>query len=192
MKNNQTTIQVIAGKFKGKKLKMADTNTTRSSKSILKESLFNTLYTDVIGSNFIEFFAGTGSIGIEALSRGAKSAIFFEKDKNSFNILKENLKNICSNCQYEAIFGDTFDKYKDIKIQESSIGYFDPPFCIRDNMDDIYSKTYDLIKKLDSTKFILIIIEHMSDIEMLENIGNFTLIKTRKFGNSAISYYKGL
>ena len=74
----KATLKVIGGVFKGRNLQMAPLEITRSSKAILKESLFNTLNYDVVGANFVEFFAGSGSVGIEALSRGAKSAIFFD------------------------------------------------------------------------------------------------------------------
>lgn len=189
MKNKQT-IQIIGGKFKGRKLKMANLSTTRSSKAILKESLFNTLYTDVVGVNFVEFFAGTGSIGCEALSRGAKCGIFFEKDKDSYEVLKENLQTICNDCDYKIIFGDTFSTYKELNLKTPSIAYFDPPFCIRDGMDDIYDRTFNIIKNLDSKVFLYVIIEHISSIQTPQNIGNFTLIKSKKFGNSTLSYYK--
>ena len=77
----KATLKVIGGVFKGRNLQMAPLEITRSSKAILKESLFNTLNYDVVGANFVEFFAGSGSVGIEALSRGAKSAIFFEQNR---------------------------------------------------------------------------------------------------------------
>ena len=116
MKTNQNKkplLKVIGGAFKGRNIKMAPLEITRSSKAILKESLFNTLTQEVVLANFVEFFAGSGSIGIEALSRGAKSAIFFEQNKESCRILEENLQNICQGCHYRIVFGDTFEKYQE-------------------------------------------------------------------------------
>jgi 16S rRNA (guanine966-N2)-methyltransferase len=88
----RSNIKIIAGKHRGKKLYMANKETTRSSKNILKESVFNTLQFEVVDSIFVEVFAGTGSIGLEALSRGAKFAYFLEKDPHSFKVLEHNIK----------------------------------------------------------------------------------------------------
>ena len=98
MKANNSSIKVIAGSLKNHKLLMADSATTRSSKAILKESLFNTLAPFIQRFGFIEVFAGTGSIGIESLSRGAKEAIFLERDKKAFDILQTNLSSIKLKC----------------------------------------------------------------------------------------------
>ncbi|NOR55630.1 MAG: 16S rRNA (guanine(966)-N(2))-methyltransferase RsmD, partial [Sulfurovum sp.] len=65
------TTTITGGEYKGKKVEIPDIFTTRSSKGILKESLFNTLQFDIMDKNFVEVFSGSGSIGLEALSRGA-------------------------------------------------------------------------------------------------------------------------
>ncbi|MDE5591514.1 MAG: 16S rRNA (guanine(966)-N(2))-methyltransferase RsmD [Helicobacter sp.] len=191
---NKATLRVIGGIFKGRVLKMPPLEVTRSSKSILKESLFNTIYDEVIGANFVEFFAGSGSIGIEALSRGAKAAFFFEKDKQSYKVLQENLMTICKECHYQVFFGDIFGNYQQLfnalDKDSISIGYFDPPFCIREGMEEIYQKCFKLIEELDSKVFELLILEHISSLTVPEKIGVFMLHKTKRFGKSALSYYR--
>lgn len=187
-----STLKVIGGIYKGRSLQMAPLEVTRSSKSILKESLFNTLGTDIVGANFVEFFAGSGSVGIEALSRGAKFSLFFEKNKNSFITLESNVINICHNAaSYKLIFGDTFKEYPIVsKILEAPcIGYIDPPFNMCENMEDIYERCFRMIENLDSNVFNLIILEHHSAYEILKNVGHFEHYKTRKFGKSSLSYY---
>ena len=86
--------KIIAGKFKGKILPLSDKNVTRSTKSITRESVFNTLQGEVIGSFFVEVFGGSGTIGIEALSRGASEVVFMERDKNSYETIKSNLASL--------------------------------------------------------------------------------------------------
>ncbi|AWI34404.1 16S rRNA (guanine(966)-N(2))-methyltransferase RsmD [Helicobacter apodemus] len=188
------SLKVIGGDFKGRKLKMAPLEITRSSKNILKESFFNTLGNTIVGTNFIEFFAGSGSIGIEALSRGAKYAFFFENHKESYKVLEENLRSICQDCAYKTIFGDTFKTYKDSlkSLKSETIGYLDPPFDIRENMQGIYKRCFDLIEDLDCQIFSNVILEHISSLEIPQKIGSFTLHKTKKFGKSALSYYQNL
>lgn len=184
---------IIAGKYKGKPIEIPSIDTTRSSKSILRESLFNTLQFEVIDKNFFEVFAGSGSVGLEALSRGAKHAYFIEKNKIAFNTLQENVKNINKN-DSTMLIGDSFEKFTIIynmlkNDNTKTYFYFDPPFSIRENMDDIYKKTIDLISSIDKDICELVIIEHMSDVELSETIGNVNLLKIKKFGKSTLSYY---
>ena len=186
------SLRVIGGVFKGRKLKMAPLEITRSSKMILKESFFNTLGNTIMGVNFIEFFAGSGSVGIEALSRGAKCAFFFENHRESYRVLEENLGNICRDCDYKTILGDTFKTYKDsLKFLKSeTIGYLDPPFDIREGRQEIYKQCFCLVEDLDYQIFTNIIFEHIASLEIPQKIGNFTLYKHRRFGKSALSYYQ--
>ncbi|MCI5967937.1 16S rRNA (guanine(966)-N(2))-methyltransferase RsmD [Helicobacter sp.] len=186
------TLRVIGGIYKGRNLQMAPLEVTRSSKAILKESLFNTLSADIVGANFIEFFAGSGSVGIEALSRGAKFALFFEQNKKSFAVLESNLENICNNTtSYKLIFGDTFREYsRALKtLQAPCIGYIDPPFDVRENAEDIYAKCFKMVESLDSNIFSLIALEHRSKLAIPKTIGAFVHFKTKRFGKSSLSYF---
>ena len=185
---------IIAGKYKGKQILIPSADITRSSKSILRESLFNTIAFDVVDSNFVELFAGSGSVGLEALSRGAKRAIFIEKDRNIYEILQKNIQNIDSknSTAYNGDIFELFDMiYKDLKAKnEPTIFYLDPPFSIREGMEDIYEKIINLIKKIKDDFVKYVIVEHMSSVELPQNIGKLQKIKFRKFGKSALTYYK--
>lgn len=85
-------MRVIAGSAKGHKLKSLQGIATRPTSDKIKESLFNILSTVIAGSRFLDLYAGTGNIGIEALSRGADSAVFVEKSPQCTKIIKENLE----------------------------------------------------------------------------------------------------
>jgi len=189
MKNNLYTT-INGGKYKGKKLLLPSLSTTRSTKSIIKESFFNTVQFEIIGKNFIEVFAGSGSMGLEALSRGAKKIYFIEKDKNAYNILLENIKSLNTK-ECTAINGDSFTEFLNILnlIEEKSYFYFDPPFHIRDGMDEIYEKTFELIENIPKELVEMIAVEHISSIKMPENISGYKLKKSRKFGKTTISYF---
>ncbi|WP_281950844.1 16S rRNA (guanine(966)-N(2))-methyltransferase RsmD [Nitrosophilus kaiyonis] len=193
MKQNLET-RIIAGKYKGKKIKLPSLNVTRSSKNILKESLFNTLQYDIIDRNFVEVFAGSGSVGLEALSRGASHVYFIEIDRDSFDILTKNAKSLdFKKCTL--IFGDAFEKIFDViedlkRKKEKAYFYFDPPFSIREGKEDIYDRVFETIKKIPKEVVHMIIIEHMTKMDMPESIGKYKLIKRKKFGKSSLSYYE--
>ena len=67
--------------------------------------------------------------------------------------------------------------------------YVDPPFDYRDGMDDIYEKSFAMIKNIDVDNIYMIIVEHVSTLEMPEVLGRFSLNKTKQFGKSSLSYY---
>ena len=188
------TSTIIAGTFKGKKLEIPDIFTTRSSKGILKESLFNTLQFDIIDKNFVEVFSGSGSIGLEALSRGAKECYFMEYNKIAFHCLEKNVKQLDpSRCHL--FLGNSFEKFSMVyemlkKSSQKTYFYFDPPFSTREGMDDIYDKTIDLIKSIEPKVCEMVIVEHMSILDMPQNIGKLFKVKKKKFGRSTMTYYK--
>jgi 16S rRNA (guanine(966)-N(2))-methyltransferase RsmD len=189
MKKELTT-KIIAGVYKNKIIKLPSLQTTRSSKSILKESFFNTLQFDIVDSIFCELFAGSGSIGLEALSRGAKEIFFIEKDRASFKILNDNIKSINSS-KCNSFNADTFEVFDKIikNIKEPCYIYIDPPFQVRDGFDNIYTKTIELINNTPKELVKMIIIEHQTGISF-DEVTNFSKIKTKKFGNSSLTYFQ--
>ena len=193
MKNNKLTTKIIAGKYKNKVLELPPLEVTRSSKARLKESLFNVLQFDIIGKVFIESFAGSGSIGLEALSRDAKRSYFVELDRNSYNILVKNCKAIdMDSCQ--TMQGDTFVQTPSIlnSLKNSTdeiILYVDPPFDYREGMEDIYKKSFKMIEEIENDNIYLIVLEHVSTLDIPETLGKFTLDRTKKFGKSSLSYF---
>lgn len=188
------TTTITAGKYKGKKVEIPDIFTTRSSKGILKESLFNTLQFDIIDKNFVEVFSGSGSIGLEALSRGAGQCYFMEYNKTAFHCLEGNVKRVDASNSH-LFYGDSFEKFSLVyelikKSKEKTYFYFDPPFSTRDGMDDVYDKTVALIEGIEADVVELVIVEHMTKLDMPDTIGALTLMKRKKFGRSTMTYYK--
>lgn len=187
------TTTIIAGDFKGKKIEIPDISTTRSSKGILKESFFNTIQFEIIDKNFVEVFAGSGSIGLEALSRGAAECYFMEYNKTAFRCLETNIKNTDpSRCH--TFYGDSFEKFATVYEMVKRTGrktyfYFDPPFSTRDGMDDIYDKTIALIESIEADVCEMVVVEHMTNLDMPDEIGNLHFTKRKKFGRSTMSYY---
>lgn len=187
------TSTINGGIHKGKKIDIPDIFTTRSSKSILKESLFNTLQFNIIDKNFVEVFAGSGSIGLEALSRGASQCYFMEHNKTAYYCLEENVKRIdATKCHL--FYGDSFEKFTIVyemvkKSNQKTYFYFDPPFSTRDGMDDVYDKTIALIEGIEPQVCEMVIVEHMSNLDMPEKIGALVLMKRKKFGRSTMTYY---
>lgn len=185
---------IVTGKYKGKKLELPSLETTRSSKGVVKESFFNTIQFDVMDCNLVEMFSGSGSIGLEALSRGAEHVYFMEKDKAAFQILSKNIKSLGAE-NVTAIYGDSFEKTEQVikdlsRAKKKAFFYVDPPFSFREGMEEIYNKTFTTLASIPLEVIEMITIEHMTGLELPETIGSLKMKKSKKFGKTSLTHYK--
>ncbi len=191
MSKLQTTI--IAGKYKGLKIDLPSLETTRSSKSVVKESYFNTIQFDVVDCQLVEVFSGSGSIGLEALSRGAEHVYFMEKDKAAFKVLSDNIAKTGA-ANVTTFYGDSFENIIQVekllsKARKKAFFYIDPPFSYREGMEAIYDKMLDMIGSIPLEMVEMVTIEHMSSLKLPESIGNLKMKKQKKFGKTSLTHY---
>jgi len=184
---------IIKGKYKGMKLDLPSLETTRSSKSIVKESYFNSIQFDIVDATIVEVFSGSGSVGLEALSRGAGHAFFMEKDKDAFATLSSNIRRLGAD-NSTAIRGDSFETIAQViktlsQKSEKAFFYIDPPFSFREGMEEIYNNMLSLIASLPNEIVELVTIEHMTGLELPNKIAGLDLKKTKKFGKTSLSHY---
>ncbi|WP_414828707.1 16S rRNA (guanine(966)-N(2))-methyltransferase RsmD [Alteromonas sp. H39] len=118
-------IRVIAGQWRGRKLPVSDVEGLRPTTDRNKETLFNWLMQDIRDARCLDVFAGSGGLGIEALSRYAKHCVFFEKDKQAASILRKNLQTLGANAEVRQ--GDALSLLND-QHQPFDIIFVDPPF----------------------------------------------------------------
>ncbi len=164
---------ITAGKFKGRKILTPDEKITRPTLSKIRMAVFNTLQAmiDFNESSFLDMFAGSGIMGLEALSRGFSNITAIEKNKDTFNILKKNYKNFDINA--DLIFGDSlkqnYSRYYDVV-------YIDPPY-----FSGVYETSLSMLKNVN-----IVVLEHVKEV----NIEPFSLIKQKQYGDKYISYLK--
>ncbi len=103
------SLRVIAGKARGMKLKSVPGNSTRPIMDRVKEALFSIIGSRIQQANFLDLFAGTGSVGIEALSRGAASALFIERNRAALRVIRENLAHTGLSAGARVLRRDAFD-----------------------------------------------------------------------------------
>jgi len=185
--------KIVAGKYKGKMLKLPSKETTRSSKGIVLESYFNTLQFEIMDAVMVELFSGSGSIGLEALSRGAGRIFFMERDREALKVLRDNIGRT-DPAACEVVAGDTFETIAQVlarlkQLHAKAYFFIDPPFSIREGHEDVYEKMIALIARLPRENVRMITIEHMSALTLPETIGAYALRKRKKFGKTSLSYY---
>ena len=118
-------MRIISGKYRGKKLKEFELNSTKPTLDRVKESIFNLIQFDVADAVVLDLFSGTGALGIEAISRGAKQTFLVDNNINAIKIIKENLKGLDGN--YELRYDDYAD-YLSKTSQKFDIVLLDPPY----------------------------------------------------------------
>jgi len=132
-------IRVIAGKYKGKRLKRVPSRDVRPMPNKLKESLFSIIQKDLPGSAFLDGFAGTGSVGIEALSRGARVVFFVDETYSSIKVIRDNLSN-CDAVDGAEVIHKEFNRAV-IKLagegMDFDIIFLDPPYRLLDERNPL-------------------------------------------------------
>ncbi len=193
MKKRDLTFTIIGGDFKGKKLPLPSKSTTRATKAIIRGSVFDTLQFDIVGSTFAELFGGSGSMGLEALSRGASEIFFIEKEREVCRVLSQNIATLDAD-RCHLLCGDTFVRTAEIVNRLEVVGkraffYIDPPFAIREGMAEIYDQSIRLIETIPEKVVEKIIVEHMTGVDFPDRIGPYCASKSRKFGKTTLTYY---
>ena len=175
-------MRVISGKYKGKNLIGFNIDGTRPTMDRVKESLFGIIQNYVKDSTVLDLFAGSGSLGIEALSNGASACYFFDNNIELINIIKKNTVGINGVHVMKSDYKNSLELLKNSNIKFDII-FLDPPYkfnLINDCLNKIYE--YNLLNKNG-----IIVCEYES-----ENIttDNFELIKEKSYGSKNIKIYK--
>lgn len=168
-------MRVLSGKYKNRKLKSPNNQKVRPTSSVVKKSLFD-IIRNFDNKKVLDLFAGTGSLGLESISRGAKNVVFVEKDRVAINILFNNLKNICpeENCLvikqdvesfiknerqiYDIIFADPpygLYEFQELKDKVCKLLKYGGIFCMEKAFDN---KDYDedvRVKKYGETQILI-------------------------------------
>lgn len=170
-------MRVIAGTRRSLLLKTPDGNVTRPTTDRIKETLFNVLQTDIQDSIFVDLFSGSGAIGIEALSRGAKKAYFIEMNKEAISCIQDNIKFTKFTEQAVVLKQEVVSGLEFIK-EPVDIIFMDPPY------DQLLEKTIlDKLSKMNILKEDSMIIVEASlktEFDYLEELG-FVVLKEKKY-----------
>ncbi|KYG89397.1 16S rRNA (guanine(966)-N(2))-methyltransferase RsmD [Metasolibacillus sp. FSL H7-0170] len=181
-------MRVVAGQRKGMPLKAIDGTTTRPTTDKVKESIFNIIGPYFDGGIALDLFAGSGGLGIEALSRGVDQAIFVEKDGRAFQVLQENIKKCRYENNTELFRTDAIRAVKGLLKREIVLDYVfvDPPY----HKDVYYDLVMQLVENGKITKSGIIVCEHAKEVALPENYGPFQLIRQETYGAAVVSIYR--
>ncbi len=180
-------MRVISGASKGKVLKIPKGLHTRPTSDKVKEALFSMIHFHIPGSIVLDLFSGTGSLGIEALSRGAEKAYFVDNHPKSIQTIKENIHSTGYGSKSVVLFCDAQKAIQKLVSADEQIDivFMDPPY--HENL--ILPCIYTMIEKKLLKKTGLLIIEHDQKEKLPECIDILSKIKEKRYGNTRITIY---
>ena len=188
-------MRVIAGKYKGRKLHSPEDNTVRPTTDKVKEAVFSILTNELYAARVLDLFAGTGGLGIEAMSRGAEYCLFADASRRSLNLVKENLAHCKVEEKTRVVAGEYSKVLRNIgrRIEEGleepfDIILLDPPYDAG-YMEDVFRLIAEEGVLADDG---IIVAEHRKHEELPENLHGFTRTKEKRYGVVKLSIYNNM
>lgn len=191
-------MRVIAGSARGVYLSSLKGNTTRPISDRIKDSLFNILSQVIPDSNVIDMYAGTGAIGIEALSRGARSCIFIEIDKSAIQVIKKNLETTKLQDKAQVLRYDVFEivPYLVKNSIEVDLVFASPPYPLiekssyRDELLVLFSILCS--KRIVQPEGLIVLQHKKTEFEIPTEAPYLELFNTRVYGDTQISFFRNM
>jgi 16S rRNA (guanine966-N2)-methyltransferase len=184
-------MRVISGKYKGHHLVPFSGDHIRPTTDRVKESMFNMIQNYVEGARVLDLFSGTGNLGIEALSRGAASVLFVEKNRKSIQILEKNLQKLKVDEPFQIIQKDVISFLKNYEGEPFDLIFADPPFT--------EEMAHDVMLAADQTRAFhpntaenptLFMIESGRREKILDDYPTLTRYDVREFGDKFLSFFR--
>jgi 16S rRNA (guanine(966)-N(2))-methyltransferase RsmD len=183
-------MRVIAGIYKSRLLKFPKNPSIeiRPTQDKVKQAMFEIIKADLVGADVLELFAGSGALGIEALSRGAGSVTFVDRERECIEVVHQNLDSLGIGAGAAVIKADIFRAIRDLSEQGARFGIIiaDPPYGT-DHIRKLLIKldTYAILKKP-----FLIVIEHSRKDSVPQEEGSIILLKQYNYGDTVLSVYR--
>lgn len=178
-------MKIIGGKYRGRNFYLPEG--VRATQNIVRKALFDILGQDMEGLDFLDIFAGSGAVGLEAVSRGAKRTTFVEREPKCVQAIEENFK-ILQTDAYELIAADAFAAIKQLARQKRmfDIIFMDPPYHL-----DLAKKALKTLKGYDILHpNCIVIVQHEKTDKLPPACDPVRLFREEKYGGSVLSFYR--
>jgi 16S rRNA (guanine966-N2)-methyltransferase len=186
-------MRIVAGTFRSRQLKSLKGLALRPTSDKLRETLFNILGELVVDARFVDLFAGTGAVGIEALSRGASEAIFVEKHSPAVALIKKNLGSLEIRSDARVLPLDAVQALKRLAeepVPESAridILFLDPPYAEQAHYANVLSLLGGANLLAENA---VVIAEHQRSLDLPESFGKLERVRVLRQGDAALSFYR--
>jgi 16S rRNA (guanine(966)-N(2))-methyltransferase RsmD len=187
------SMRIIAGTFRSRQLKSLKGMALRPTSDKLRETLFNVLGDLVVDSRFVDLFAGTGAVGIEALSRGAREAIFVEKHPPTAALIKKNLESLEIRDGTRLLKSDALQALKRLDEGPAAasaridILFLDPPYAEKEQYLSVLSFLGNANLLAENA---VVIAEHQRSLDLPESFGKLEQVRVLRQGDAALSFFR--
>lgn len=178
-------LRIIAGEYRGRRIKTLAGSRLRPTGDQLRETLFNILAPRIVGARFVDAYAGSGAVGIEALSRGATHATFIEHHRPAVECIRGNLLELEIRERFSIIQRDVGRALP--SVNPFDICFLDPPYAEAEE----YQRTLTVLGHLKSlSAHALVIVEHSKRLSLQSRYGVLEQVRERTQGDSHLSFYQ--
>ncbi|MBU3758993.1 MAG: 16S rRNA (guanine(966)-N(2))-methyltransferase RsmD [Candidatus Omnitrophica bacterium] len=180
-------MRIISGEFKSRKIQFPKTKLTRPMTDKTKETVFNIIGSLVTGKHVLDLYAGSGSLGLESLSRGALDVTFVDRGSWAVKVIQKNLATLGLSSKAQILEGDVLRAIKTLEKKKKifSLVFVDPPFN-----EGLVKKT---LNRLDQSAilapFAQVVVGHFKDEPLPESLQSLRLARTKKIGQACLSFY---
>ena len=184
-------MRITGGEYCGRVLAVPDTGKIRPTQDRVREALFSMLQNEIPGADFLDLFAGTGSAGLEALSRGAKSATFVEIDHRHLKSLGENIAKLCRSAgNTVTVRADVYRWLERYSGGGYSVVFADPPYALGEE------KGYASVLKTLAERGVVreggVFVAEMTAVQKAEETPGWELVRDRRYGKTRICLWRRL
>ncbi|MEX1012964.1 MAG: 16S rRNA (guanine(966)-N(2))-methyltransferase RsmD [Waddliaceae bacterium] len=182
-------MRIIGGKFKNRPLTSPKGTAVRPTSSRLRETLFNICQQEIEGARFLDLFAGSGAMGIEAISRGASFCVFSDKSRTSLQVIEKNINHLELGTQAQVLLGDAKKIIEQLNTRKAAFDliFLDPPY-------NETTLVCEIMKEIDQTDLLInhgsLFLEEGGDFDPNTPFTNLTLSSRRKCGSTFLLHYK--
>jgi len=173
-------MRVIGGEFRSRRLQSLPGMDVRPTPDKIREALFNIIAPEIEGKVFVDAYAGTGAVGIEALSRGARHVVFIEKDRTAIELIKSNLASLGAESRARVIHGNAALLLGGI---QADFVFVDPPYA----KEREYGAA---LEALEAKPPRLAIVQHSTRFTLADDYGSLHRTRIAKYGDNALSFFR--
>ena len=182
-------MRITGGEFGGRNVKVPKSDAIRPTQDRVREAVFNIIQCELAGADFLDLFAGSGAVGLEALSRGAKSATFVEQNRRHLAVLGENIDSFrVQSAAADVVSADVYRWIASYSGPGFSIGFADPPYALGEE------KGYASVLATLAARGVIrpegLFIAEMTAVQKAEETPGWDLLRDRVYGKTRISIWR--
>ena len=184
-------MRITGGEFGGRNLLVPKTDAIRPTQDRVREALFNILAPEIAGAEFLDLFAGSGAVGLEALSRGAKAVTFVERERRHLAALNENLETVAGrtgDARRETVAADAYRWIERYAGPGFTIGFADPPYALGEEKG--YASVLATLAERGVIRPGGLFIAEMTAVQRPEETPGWDLVRDRTYGKTRICMWR--